>query len=211
MTLAKRLAQTAHFLIRLINSPLPGNQLQILADFAPQILPTDYLGVAFIDAEPEQYLLYSLLGQAGAALPNRPHALATGLIGLAIGQKAIQYCHDLAAAPEACPEIEGVLARFGLQSLLILPLVQADEAIGALLCGSKQANAFQSEERQVAQLLAAGLAEGLESARQYQRFADEHSMLEAVLRSSKDAVLLTNLQGVVLMANPAVSEMLGFE
>ena len=209
MTLDKRLAQTAQFLIRLINSPLPGNQLQTLADFAPQILPTDYLAVAFIDTEPAQYLLYSLIGQAGAALPNRPFPLATGLIGQAMGQRAIQYCRDLANEPAACPEIEGVLARFGLQSLLVLPLVQADEAIGALLCGSKQADAYQSEERQIAQLLASGLAEGLESARQYQRFADEHSMLEAVLRSSKDAVLLTNLAGVVLMANPAVSTMLG--
>ncbi|MCB0026688.1 MAG: hypothetical protein KDE28_02205, partial [Anaerolineales bacterium] len=96
MTLDKRLAQTAQFLIRLINSPLPGNQLQTLADFAPQILPTDYLAVAFIDTEPAQYLLYSLIGQAGAALPNRPFPLATGLIGQAMGQRAIQYCRDLA-------------------------------------------------------------------------------------------------------------------
>ncbi len=41
--------------------------------------------------------------------------------------------------------------------------------------------------------------------------ADERSTLAAVLRSTQDAILVANQRGVVLLANPAVRDMLGLE
>ena len=65
MTRSARLGLVAKFLTRLINSPIPGNQFQILADYAPEIIPTDFLAIALVDTEPDHYVIHPLRGTAG--------------------------------------------------------------------------------------------------------------------------------------------------
>lgn len=213
MTAEQRMARLARVLTRLIKSPLPSNQFQIVADHAGQIVPCDYLAVCLVDAERAGYVVHSLLGRAGNAIPRRLFGFDEGMAGRAIATCEALCAGDLAQAPGHVADLEGICGRMGLRSALAAPLVQDADGValpdGALLFASEEADAYGDEEVRLVGLLAEGLSEALASARLYQTLADEHSMLEAVLRSSQDAVLVINMEGVVLMANPAVQEMLG--
>lgn len=211
MTADRSMTRLARALTRLIKSPLPSNQFQIVADHADQIVPCDYVAVCLVDADGAGYVVHSLLGKAGNAIPRRLFSFEEGMVGRAIGGAETLSTGDLAHAPGHTADLEGVCARLGLRSALAAPLVQDGEAMGALLFAAEKEDAYGAEEVHLADLLAAGLAEALAGARLYQTLADEHAMLEAVLRSTQDAVLVINMEGTVLMANPAVHQMLGID
>ena len=76
--------------------------------------------------------------------------------------------------------------------------------MGALYVAAKGGVVYGEEEVAMGKLLAEGLSAGLETARLFQSVADERSMMEAVLASTRDAILTVNLQGTVVLANRAV-------
>jgi PAS domain S-box-containing protein len=92
-----------------------------------------------------------------------------------------------------------------------VPLRQGERPLGALFFAARPPTQYGPDDLEIAGKLADGLSGALENSRIYQMLADDRSTLEAVLRSTQDAVLMVNVQGRVLMANPAVRDMLGVQ
>jgi two-component system phosphate regulon sensor histidine kinase PhoR len=115
---------------------------------------------------------------------------------------------ELDSIPDGADDLEGTLARGGLQAALAVPLRRGTQTLGALLFARGRAP-YTVDDLEVASLVAAGVSGALETCRAYQALADERGTLAAVLTSTADAVVMVNPDGVVLLANPAVRAMLG--
>jgi two-component system phosphate regulon sensor histidine kinase PhoR len=99
----------------------------------------------------------------------------------------------------------------GLAAALVAPLRRGGELTGALVFASRAWGAYGPDDGRVAGFLAAGIASALDTSRAYQGLADERSTLGAVVGSMQDAVVMVSVDGLVLMANPAVGAMLGVD
>lgn len=202
----------AEILIALASSPIPSQQFQALADYAEFVMPHDYLGLALITPDGKGYLVHSLTGLAAGALAPRLFPPDEGIVGHVLAQNRTFVTADLTAVdvPQTA-DLEGVWVRFGLRAALVIPIRQGTQTIGALLFLAKPPTVYNEEDVQIGTRLAAGLSASLETARMYQVLADERTTLAAVLGSTRDAVLVVNESGIILLANPAVQSMLGLD
>jgi two-component system NtrC family sensor kinase len=208
----QRFSQLAEILVALSGNPIPSQQFQTLADYAGFVLDYDYLAIALVEPSAQGYLIHSLVGSVAGAIRPRMFGLDEGMVGQVLTRKKTFVTADITneSVPQTA-DFEGMCARFGLRSALAAPIRQGSEPIGALVFMAKAVDAYAEGDVQVGTLLAAGLSASLETARMYQAVADERSTLAAVLGSTRDAVLVVNEQGVVLLANPAAQQMLGVD
>jgi two-component system, OmpR family, phosphate regulon sensor histidine kinase PhoR len=211
MNFNERLAYLGELLISLSGSPIPSHQFQALADYAPTAIACDYLAVCLLNPDGDGYRIHSLYGLAGGAVPQRSFAPDEGLVGHVLQRNRTIVAENLGEDERGAADVEKTISRLGLQTALVTPLRQGQTPLGALYFAAKTAGSYQKEDVQLANLLAAGLSSALETTRLYQALADERSTMAAVMASNKDAMLVVNPQGFILMANPAVNEMFGLE
>ncbi|MBK9052470.1 MAG: PAS domain S-box protein [Chloroflexi bacterium] len=209
-TLDARLTQLVEIQVMLSSSPLPGQHFQVLAEHAHRAIPHQFLAFCLKDADVEGYFLHVLAGPTNGAIPLRVYGLAEGVAGQVLRTNQTSHVADLAVVENRCADIEEVLLAQGLRSVVVVPVRQGSEPLGALYFAAAD-RPFSPEDVQIARLLAAGLSGSLENARLYQSLADERSTLAAVLESTQDAIIMVNQQGVVLLANPAVAKMVGLD
>ena len=212
-TLEQRLLHLGDLLVALLSSPVPSDQFQYLADNAQNVVACDYLAICLLDpdsgdGEPA-YRVHSLLGSAAGAIPQRRFHTNEGLVAQVIGSMEPYRSPDLTADPYNCSDLEGILGKLGINTGLVVPLHQDERPLGALYFAAGPETVYEQVDVEIACKLANGLSGALENSRIYQMLADDRSTLEAVLRSTQDAVMLVNVQGRVLMSNPAVRDMFG--
>lgn len=198
-------------LVNLLSSPVPSDQFQYLADYAQGVVPCDYLAICLLDpddeAEEPGYRVHSLLGFAAGAIPQRRFKGDEGIVSRVIQTMEPYHSQDLAADSNGSPELEGILGKLGITMALVVPLYQDERPLGALFFACRSETSYEKADVEMACKLADGLSGALENSRIYQMLSDDRSTLEAVLRSTQDAVMLVNGQGRVLMSNPAVRDM----
>ncbi len=211
IALEERLGNLSDLLVSLLSSPVPSDQFQYLADNAQKVIPCDYLAICLLDPDDDNadrtYRVHSLLGFAGGAIPQRRFKDNEGIIGHVIQSMEPYQSDDLAADKYGSPDLEGIVGKLGIAKGLVVPLRQDVNPLGALFFAAQPATAYDAVDLEIAQRLADGLSGALENSRIYQLLADDRSTLEAVLRSTEDAIMLVNVQGRVLMSNPAVRDM----
>lgn len=212
-TLEQRLLHLSDLLVALLSSPVPSDQFQYLADNAQKVVGCDYLAICLLDPDSKDeapaYRVHSLLGFAAGAIPQRRFQLNEGIVSEVIGSMEPYRSPDLTADPHACPDLEGILGKLGISRGLVVPLHQDERPLGALYFAARPETVYEPIDVEIACKLANGLSGALANSRIYQMLADDRSTLEAVLRSTQDAVMLVNVQGRVLMSNPAVRDMFG--
>ncbi|MCL4261709.1 MAG: GAF domain-containing protein [Anaerolineae bacterium] len=207
--LNERLAQVSEILIALAGSPIPSQQFQVLADYAGLVVPYDFLAFCLVDEAESGYFVFPLDGVGRDVVASRPYTRHEGVVGRILHNRRSEIISDMAQDPDANPDLEGILTYLGLHAALILPIRQEHKVLGALYFARQDPAGYSASDLQIARLLAAGMASALESARYYQRLADERSTLAAVLTSTQDGVLVVNEEGLVLLANPAFEQMMG--
>lgn len=107
------------------------------------------------------------LARAGSST-SRTAPLGTGVTGTAIAQKAPVFINDLAAAPDIGSERRQEAIRLGYRSLISLPLIVDNQAVGALTLYVKEPNFFDDEEVGLLSELVGNISIGMESiARQH--------------------------------------------
>ncbi len=210
MNLTERLIQVNELLVALSATPVPGQQFQILADYAILVMPHDFMGLCLVDPAQRGYWIHGLSGSIDEAVLQRPYLITDGLVGEVLqNQKPLRV--DLAEGGTAVSAFEQALQQNDTQSLLIIPLRQERTMLGALIFAVGQSHVYQPEDVQIGAILAAGTTASLEAARLYQSLSDERSTLAAVLESSLDGVLAINYEGTILLANPAIGAMFGLD
>jgi len=175
--------------------------LQIVVDELVQALGMDLCVLAMIDESGEWVELLT-----GHLPPGSPLALGdrVPVSGNPVAQQVLRtrgavVVHDVATDPLMAVFRELVRAQ-GTQSLLIVPLVQGDQVIGAVGLGSVAApRAFSSGEIDMAQTIANHAAMALERARLFEAEQERLHMARAlsdiasILTSTLDLDLVLNL------------------
>lgn len=102
----------------------------------------------------------------------------------------------------------GVGLTPGTRSVLCVPLLSEDRAIGVLLFEDTTASAFSETHLRFVKTLAEHAAVAIANARLYQAVCAGRDQLQAILDSTRDAVLLFDHFGRLLRFNPVAEEML---
>jgi len=195
-------------LIGLSGSPVPTHLFQTLAEQAVTVMPHDYLAVCLEDADQQGYLVHSLSTLPGEPIATRVFTHDEGLPGRTIRTGRAHLVGELERIADGAPDLDGVLARAGLQAALAVPLRRGPQVLGALLF-ARQSAPYTLDDLEIAGLLAAGVSGALETCRAYQSLADERGTLASVLTSTADAVVMVGQDGLVLLVDPAARAMLG--
>ncbi len=98
-----------------------------------------------------------------------------------------------------------VLAR------LCVPLVRDFDVLGVMVLESKFADAYPQDDISFVSQLATLATIAIDNARVFEWMQDSHNRLQVILDSTHEAVLLFDLNGRVLLANPRVALLLGLD
>jgi two-component system, NtrC family, sensor histidine kinase KinB len=93
-------------------------------------------------------------------------------------------------------------AGFQTRSILCVPMVAKGRAIGAVELLNKLDGPFSAEDAGRLVRMAAFIAVAIENAHLFQQVADGRDRLAAILNSTADGILMADMHGVILTANP---------
>ena len=121
-----------------------------------------------------------------------------------------------------------LLAEYGVESLLIVPILIRNEVVGFIELGMIELRQFDDQDMTLMQSIATAIGQALETAQLYQslqHYADgleetvalrthelqtERDHTEAILDASGEAIIVTDMEGIIQYANPAALTMTGF-
>ncbi|OQY28041.1 MAG: hypothetical protein B6244_08695 [Candidatus Cloacimonetes bacterium 4572_55] len=123
--------------------------------------------------------------------------------------KPIQFhVDDLSADLEK--SVRESLQELGVKSILMAPLILGDKAIGLFAVDQVgEIRVFTQGEIQLAQILANQAAIALKNAELFESVQKEKRRVEAIIHSSLDGIVVTDMQDVIIHVNPAFSNAFG--
>ena len=139
--------------------------------------------------------------QGDSTVGIRPHGMT---------RRAMQQRHPILIADTLQEQgINMRLVTLGVRSLILVPLISHDQVLGVLNAYSSQPNKFTQVDVQLASALGNQASAAIENARLFQTVADVRDKMRAILDSSYEGILMFDLVGRVVMANPALENLLG--
>ncbi len=130
---------------------------------AQDIAPYDFAAITQYDSSTRRHSVRRAVGQGAEALSNLSFRDNTSLTAMAIKNRHyLPYRGDFDAVQQVVYTRKANLTAMG--SLLILPLIVREQAIGTLALAAKRRNAFNASLRQTLQVLANQLAVALSNA-----------------------------------------------
>jgi PAS domain S-box-containing protein len=94
-------------------------------------------------------------------------------------------------------------------AVLAVPIVLGAESIGVLEVLSKTPRLFDENEIRTARTIVSQAAVGLQNATLFRRISESHDRLIAVLNSTMEGMLMADISGRVLLANPLLEKLAG--
>jgi len=176
--------------------------LNKVVDVAPRVLAVDYCGIFLWNEESGNY--------RGAAVSGVDPALAREITSIRLTPDEVpdlEWARRLGHCAVMAPR---GIARLGAPEaphLLTAPLLSGGRFYGALLLGRRDGKpAFNQRDLTIADGVAGQTAVALERA----RLVDQSRRLVRAVESTDEAVLITDREGRVAFANPALLEMFGY-
>ena len=103
------------------------------------------------------------------------------------------------------------LVVIGIRAMILVPLVSRDQVMGVLNVYSRQPYRFTESDVQLVSSLGNQAAAAIENARLFEAVAEARDKEKAILDSSREGILMFDLTGRVVMANPVLETMLGIQ
>lgn len=160
----------------------------------------DVDGVRLVLAGSEGELETYHAGPAGQGWVN----LDRGIMDLT--RKRGQFALENPARAGAVLDMSGVSEP--LEAMIALPVRHEEGFVGALWLGHRGSRSFTKSEIRLLSIFAGQLAISLENVGLYRRAERERNRLLAILSSTPDAVIVTDSEGRVSLANPAADSVL---
>jgi diguanylate cyclase (GGDEF)-like protein len=135
---------------------------------AREICEFDFAAITLFDRATRRHTVVSAVGEAPRGLPGLSFADNAGLAAMVVKNK-----HFLPAGGEVRDKDALIYTKkvrlAGMESLLVLPLICADEAIGSFAIAAKRARAFGKDKREMLTVIANHVAVSLANAQMYGR------------------------------------------
>ncbi|MEK7784565.1 MAG: GAF domain-containing protein, partial [Chloroflexota bacterium] len=155
-----------------------------------------------LPSEDRQTLTGWFAGQTSVE-PRPVFPASGGIVGRALRTGQTQYAPDTALDPDYMP------LRSATRSELAVPLKYGGRVLGVLNLESDQPGAFHDDDILLAESLADAVALALDNAHLHQTIANERSQLQALIKSSRDGVILIGANRRILVINDAALHLLG--
>ena len=156
------------------------------------------VSVALPDGEGTHWVAYTHDGQSPQAAGER-HALSEGIVGRAFATGQTQCVPRVAEDPDYYNDATST------RSELAVPLRRGDRVLGVLNLESDRMDAFGPADVQLAESLADAVALMLDNANLYQAIAAESSRLQALIKASRDGIMLSVARRLVVVNAPALT------
>ncbi len=149
---------------------------------------------------------------SGAPEIAEPHRLALGnnLSGHAMRSRRSLLCLDT----EDDDRVDAALSRSrGVRSIIAVPLLHGGQAVGLLLLYGDKAGAFGERDVTMMELLSVVLSGAMAHAAEFEAKRDQVQALarfEATFDNALTGMVLLDLDGGILDANPAIQRLLGY-
>ncbi|GAK55052.1 hypothetical protein U27_01883 [Candidatus Vecturithrix granuli] len=106
------------------------------------------------------------------------------------------------------PEVKRVFEKQGISSLMNLPLLSKDAAIGIMmLLHTGEQRHFTEEEIRLAETVTSQLAVALKNAQLFRRVVEEKGRIEALVNSSADGILMTDNRFHLMLTNAVIDRL----
>ena len=106
------------------------------------------------------------------------------------------------------PEVKRVFEKQGVYSILNIPLISKDAAIGIMmLLQTGNVRNFHPEEVRLAETVASQLAVALKNAQLFRHVVEEKGRIEALVNSSSDGILMTDKKFNIILTNVVVAHL----
>lgn len=123
-----------------------------------------------------------------------------GVVGHVASTGKWTIVHDVRSDPRFYAKISEDLG-YDTRSILCVPMLAKGRVIGTIELLNKLNGQFTEEDALRLTRMAAFIGVAIENAHLFQQVADGHDRLAAILDSTVDGILLTDMQGMVLSAN----------
>ncbi|MGH2593097.1 MAG: GAF domain-containing protein, partial [Anaerolineae bacterium] len=204
---ARRIADLSHLYqasLALASSIEFDEALNRIALIARQITDSDAVTVYLYDSQTDRVTHGSHLTDSDRpsdASAIRPHGMTQQIITM----RRPVLINDTLLEPEMNPRV----LEAGIRSVIAMPIIRKDEVLGVLYVNSKTPGKYSADSLQLARLLANEAALAIENARLFSQVAQARDRLAAILNSSRDAVLMFDVSGRVIVANPILEQLWG--
>lgn len=140
---------------------------------------------------------------AGVKVP-----MGHGVVGAVAKSRRWDIVPDAQSDPRFYRKISEDLG-FVTKSILCVPMIAKGRVIGVIELLNKRDGQFTADEAERLMRMAAFIGVAIENARLFQQVASGRDRLAAILNSTADGILMTDMDGVVLTANPMAAELFG--
>ncbi|HLF28748.1 MAG TPA: GAF domain-containing protein [Anaerolineae bacterium] len=178
--------------------------LSRIALIAREITDSDSVTVFLYDAGTDQITHGSqLAGPDNLFDPSavRPH----GMTRRVIRTHQPVLLNDTLHEPDMNPRV----LEAGFRSMIGMPIMRKDQVVGVLYVNSRTPGKYTADSLQLVQLLANEAAVTIENAQLFSQVAEARDRLAAILNSSRDGVLMFDVSGCVVVANPMLEQLWG--
>jgi PAS domain S-box-containing protein len=107
---------------------------------------------------------------------------------------------------------ESWIKPFGIRSLLAVPLIAKDQAIGLMaLDHTKEDQGFADEQISLAATIGTQVSIAIENARLYEETIEEKERTETIVEQAFAGIMVINPEGRIMTVNPEVEAITGYE
>jgi len=203
------------------------NMLTSLMQRIYQALGVEAASLFLVDEKRQALTFHIALGKRGAEVGRLYLPLGVGIAGWVVQQGEPLLVQDVKHDPRHYPEIDR-LVGFVTKSVLCVPLKIKDQVLGCIEAINKVQGEFSQDDLRLLSAVAASAATAIENAQLYEKVRGyaasleqkvaarteeirrEKERTEAILRSVADAVIVTDLEGEIVEANPVAERWLLF-
>jgi PAS domain S-box-containing protein len=145
------------------------------------------------------------------AVRAAPIRLGEGAIGRAgVSREPVQVADIEAEWQLVAPQVQPLLAREGMRSLLAVPLVREDRLLGGLVIMRRERGHFSPEVVALLQTFATQSVLAIHNARLFREIQQQKQYSETLVETSPVAIVTMDLLGTVTGWNPGAERLFGY-
>lgn len=134
-----------------------------------------------------------------------PHG--RGIVWSVAESQQYEIVHDVAGDPRFLRDVSDSVG-FEVRNILCVPIVVKGRTIGVIELLNKIEGLFTEEEAQRLARMAATIGVAIENARLFQTVTTVRDRFEAILNSANDGILMADMRGQIVTANPTAARLL---
>ncbi|MGC9359711.1 MAG: ATP-binding protein [Anaerolineae bacterium] len=180
--------------------------LQTMVDAALEIVPAaDRCVIHLLDEEGERLIPRVCAPWSPVTLNTEGFSRDIGVAGRALCERRTICVNDTTRSPDYAP----LRSQGDFRSLLVSPLYAGQVPLGTLSISSAEASAFDEQDTDHMQTLAAQASVAIHQANLLQEAIAERQRSETIIESMADGLFILDAHGRVIRTNPALCELLG--